>query len=249
MQVSGQHVPTFQGIYQLGLFAQILVIDLNVRRNHPQSSNVAFKVRSSQGLRGLCRSRGGRCKRTNGNSSYVFPIEKYTVLIKYSQVWKWCRTLGAHFFDPNVRHRACLRSICVEHSGQLPDFPKPFRRPFPFSTDRVCFCERFLTDHAAKSPFVEKESNLVRSQRNISFFPFSCIMDFYAKIVTSGARFPLCVLYDVDGNTPAHLNILRKYLHIWKIKRYENSLQLLTFFMLLDFYDMLMWHPCVRREN
>ncbi len=98
-----------------------LVIDLKVRRNQPKRSNVAFKVRTSQNLRSSCRSRGGRCQGTNGNSSYIFSTEKYTIVIKYSQVWKWCRTFSAHFFDLNVRHQACLRSICVDPSGQLPE--------------------------------------------------------------------------------------------------------------------------------
>ncbi len=101
-------------------FRRLLVIDLNVRRNQPQCSNFAFKVRASKNLRGSCRSRGGGCQGTNGNSSYIFSTEKYTVIIKYSKVWKWCRTFSANFFDPNVRHQACLRSICVEPSGQLP---------------------------------------------------------------------------------------------------------------------------------
>src|SRR5437763_17221941 len=69
---------------------------------------------------GSCRSRGGRCQGTNGNSSYIFSTEKCTFIIKYSKVWKWCRTFSANFFDLNVRHLTCLRSFCVEHSGQLP---------------------------------------------------------------------------------------------------------------------------------
>src|SRR5258708_32994821 len=98
----------------------LVVIDLKVRRNQPQSSNFALKVRSSQNLRGSCRSRGGRCRGTNGNSSYIFSAEKCAVIIKYSKVWKWCRTFSANFFDLKVRHQACLRSFCVEPSGQLP---------------------------------------------------------------------------------------------------------------------------------
>jgi len=97
-----------------------MVIDLNVRRNQPRCSNFAFKVRASKNLRSSCRSRGERCLGANGNSSYIFSTVKYTVIIKYSKVWKWCRTFSANFFDSNVRHQACLRSICVEHSGQLP---------------------------------------------------------------------------------------------------------------------------------
>ena len=101
-------------------FTTQVVIDLNVRRNQPQCSNFAFKVRASKNLRSSCRSRGERCLGANGNSSYIFSTVKYTVIIKYSKVWKWCRTFSANFFDSNVRHQACLRSICVEHSGQLP---------------------------------------------------------------------------------------------------------------------------------
>ena len=85
----------------LGMF---LVNDLKVRRNQPQSSNFAFKVRASKNLRGLCRSRGGRCQGTNGNSSYIFSAEKCTFIIKYSKVWKWCRTFSANSFDLKVRH-------------------------------------------------------------------------------------------------------------------------------------------------
>jgi hypothetical protein len=81
---------------------------------------LAFKARSSQNLRGSCRSRGGRCQGTNGNSSYTFSAEKWSVLIKCSRVWKWCRTFSAKFFDLKVRHLTCLRSFCVEPSGHLP---------------------------------------------------------------------------------------------------------------------------------
>src|SRR5439155_24805797 len=97
-----------------------LVIDLKVRRNQPQSSNFAFKVRASKNLRGSCRSWGGRCRRTNGNSSYIFSAEECTFIIKYSKVWKWCRTFRSKKIALNVRHQTCLRSFCVEHSGQLP---------------------------------------------------------------------------------------------------------------------------------
>ncbi len=101
--VGGPNLLTWYGIYHM-------VIDLNVRRNQPRCSNFAFKVRSSKNLRSSCRSRGERCLGANGNSSYIFSTVKYTVIIKYSTVWKWCRTFSANFFDPNVRHQACLRS-------------------------------------------------------------------------------------------------------------------------------------------
>ena len=97
-----------------------LVIDLNVRRNQPQCSNVALNIRTRQSHCGSYRSTGGRCRGTNGNSFYIFSAEKCTFIIKYSKVWKWCRTFSANFFDLNVRHLTCLRSFCVEHSGQLP---------------------------------------------------------------------------------------------------------------------------------
>src|SRR6266576_7163111 len=70
--------------------------------------------------RGSCRSRDRRCQRTNGNSSYIFSAEKWSVIIKYSRVWKWCRTFRTNFFDLKVRHMTCPRSFCVEPSGQLP---------------------------------------------------------------------------------------------------------------------------------
>src|SRR6266566_3863221 len=95
-------------------------IDLNVRRNQPQCSNFALNIRTRQSHCGSCRSKGGRCRGTNGNSSYIFSAEKCTFIIKYSKAWKWCRTFSANFFDLNVRHQTCLRSFCVEHSGQLP---------------------------------------------------------------------------------------------------------------------------------
>src|SRR5437764_3606515 len=98
-----------------------VVIDLNVRRNQPQSSNFAVNIRTRQSHCGSCRYKGGRCRGTNGNSSYIFSAEKCTFIIKYSKVWKWCRTFSANFFDLNVRHLTCLRSFCVEHSGQLPE--------------------------------------------------------------------------------------------------------------------------------
>jgi hypothetical protein len=102
-----------------GVDAQ-LVIDLNVRRNQPQCSNFALNVRTHQSHCGSCRSKGGRCRGTDGNSPYIFSAEKCTFIIKYSKVWKWCRTFNAIFFDLNVRHLTYLRSFCVEHSGQLP---------------------------------------------------------------------------------------------------------------------------------
>jgi hypothetical protein len=97
-----------------------VVIDLKVRRNQPQCSNFALNIRTRQSHYGSCRSKGGRCRRTNGNSSYIFSAEKYAFIIKYSKAWKWCRTFSANFFDLNVRHLTCLRSFCVEHSGHLP---------------------------------------------------------------------------------------------------------------------------------
>src|SRR6266436_9175302 len=98
----------------------MLVIDLNVRRNQPQCSNFALNIRTRQSHCGLCRSKGRRCRGTNGNSSYIFSAEKCTFIIKYSKVWKWCRTFRSKKFALNVRHLTCLRSFCVEHSGQLP---------------------------------------------------------------------------------------------------------------------------------
>src|SRR5438477_982620 len=101
--------------------AMALVINLNVRRNQPQCSNFALNIRTRQSHCDSCRSKDGRCRGTNGNSSYIFSAEKCTFIIKYSKAWKWCRTFSANFFDLNVRHLTCLRSFCVEHSGQLPD--------------------------------------------------------------------------------------------------------------------------------
>src|SRR2546423_4591405 len=97
-----------------------MVIDLNVRRNQPQCSNFALNIRTRQSHCGSCRSKGGRCRGTNRNLSYIFSAEKCTFIIKYSKAWKWCRTFSANFFDLNVRHLTCLRSFCVEHSDQLP---------------------------------------------------------------------------------------------------------------------------------
>src|SRR2546421_10710687 len=100
---------------------RFVVIDLKVRPNQPQWSNVAFKVRASQNLRGSCRSRGGRCQGTNGNSSYIFSTEKYTVIIKYSKVWKWCRTLSANFltrmFDTRLAYAQFASNIRVNYQG------------------------------------------------------------------------------------------------------------------------------------
>ena len=106
-----------QGNYQWG---EWMVIDLNVRQNQPQCSNFALNVRTHQSHCGSCRSKGGRCRETDGNSPYIFSAEKCTFIIKYSKVWKCCRTFNANFFDLNVRHLTCLRLFCVEHSGQLP---------------------------------------------------------------------------------------------------------------------------------
>src|SRR5205814_6834177 len=106
-----------------------LVIDLNVRRNQPQCSNFALNIRTRQSHCGSCRAKDGRCRGTNGNSSYIFSAEKCTFIIKYSKVWKWCRTFSANFFDLNVRHLTCLRSFCVEQAGQLPHWPGGKQEP------------------------------------------------------------------------------------------------------------------------
>ena len=110
-----------------------MVIDLNVRRNQPQCSNFALNVRTHQSHCGSCRSKGGRCRGTDGNSPYIFSAEKCTFIIKYSKVWKWCRTFNANFFDLNVRHLTYLRSFCVEHSGQLPAELDPQHPDHPVS--------------------------------------------------------------------------------------------------------------------
>jgi len=49
-----------------------LVNDLKVRRNQPQWSNFAFKVRSSQSHCGSYRSRRGRCQATDGDPYCIF---------------------------------------------------------------------------------------------------------------------------------------------------------------------------------
>src|SRR5947209_19875304 len=96
-----------------------MVIALNVRRNRPQSSIFALNVRTSKNIRGSCRSRSGRCQGANGNSSYIFSNEEYTVVIKYSQVGKWCRTLGAHFltrmFDTRLTYAQFASNIQVNY--------------------------------------------------------------------------------------------------------------------------------------
>jgi hypothetical protein len=73
-----------------------VVNDLNVRRNRPQRSNFALKIRPTDNLPDSCRSRDRSCLGANGNSPYLFSAEKYPCITKYSQVWKSCRTLGAH---------------------------------------------------------------------------------------------------------------------------------------------------------
>ncbi len=62
-----------------------MVNDLKVRRNQPQGSNLAFKVRSRQSLCGSSRSRSGRCQGTNGNLSGIFSLEKSSVVMCMSQ--------------------------------------------------------------------------------------------------------------------------------------------------------------------
>ena len=86
--------------------------------------------RKCQDMSKISRSQRGRCRGTDGNSPYIFSAEKCTFIIKYSKVWKWCRTFSANFFDLNVRHLTCLRSFCVEHSGQLP-LDSPLVSPLP----------------------------------------------------------------------------------------------------------------------
>src|SRR2546425_6943257 len=50
----------------------LVVIDLKVRRNQPQCSNFALNIRTRQSHCGSCRSKGGRCRGTNGNSARIF---------------------------------------------------------------------------------------------------------------------------------------------------------------------------------
>src|SRR6266567_4676127 len=114
------HLKTCSLFIEITIYKTVVVIDLNVRRNQPQCSNFALNVRTHQSHCDSCRSKGGRCQGTDGNSPYIFSAEKCTFIIKYSKVWKWCRTFNANFFDLNVRHLTWLRSFCVEHSGQLP---------------------------------------------------------------------------------------------------------------------------------
>jgi hypothetical protein len=109
----------FVGYLPTALFPPV-VIDPNVRRNQPQCSNVALNIRPRQSHCGSCRSTGGRCRGTNGNSSYIFSAEKCTFITKCAKALKCCRTSRANFFDLKVRHLTCLCSFCVELSGQLP---------------------------------------------------------------------------------------------------------------------------------
>src|SRR5258708_2173207 len=76
VHVSGQKWSGFRGIYHVTYDMIQLVIWLNVRRNHLQSSNFWLNVRSSQNLRGSYRSWGRTCQRTNGNPYSAFSIEK-----------------------------------------------------------------------------------------------------------------------------------------------------------------------------
>src|SRR6266487_576308 len=76
---STQHLrPNIEPIYHLIQ----LVNDLKVRRNQPQGSNLAFKVRSRQSLCGSSRSRSGICQGTNGNLYGIFSLEKSSVVMK-----------------------------------------------------------------------------------------------------------------------------------------------------------------------
>src|SRR2546429_3571654 len=91
-----QNRSKFQLNYQEAL--RMLVNALKVRRNQPQCSNVALNIRTRQSHCGSCRCTGGRCPGTKGNLSYIFFSEKCTFIIKYSKVWKWCRTFNPKFF-------------------------------------------------------------------------------------------------------------------------------------------------------
>src|SRR5256714_7767624 len=53
----------------------VLVNDVKVRRNQPQCSNFAFKVRSSQSHSGSYRSQRGRCQATGGNLYCIFCLK------------------------------------------------------------------------------------------------------------------------------------------------------------------------------
>jgi len=108
--------PVFVSQYSLNL-PRSVVIALNVRRNQPQCSNGAFTVRASKNLRGSCRSRGGRCRGMNGNSSYLFSTEKYTVSITYSHVWKWCRTFSTLFLTRMFDTRLAYAQLASNLQG------------------------------------------------------------------------------------------------------------------------------------
>src|SRR6266566_2539251 len=100
-------------------------IDLNVRRNQPQCSNFALNIRTRQSHCGSCRSKGGRCRGTNGNSSYIFSAEKCTFIIKYSKAWKWCRTFSPNFFALNVRRDGPQPRIFVRSFSAITTFLGP----------------------------------------------------------------------------------------------------------------------------
>jgi hypothetical protein len=132
-----------------------LVIDLNVRRNQPQCSNVALNIRTRQSHCGSCRSKGGRCRGTNGNSSYIFSAEKCTFIIKYSKTWKWCRTFRSITTSPSS---SAVTLSSSDGCGRRSCWPQPACGCFPRGAAghpgaSGCRRQRARQPTAKRSPF------------------------------------------------------------------------------------------------
>ena len=139
-----------------------MVIDLNVRRNQPQCSNFAFKVRSSKNLRSSCRSRGERCLGANGNSSYIFSTVKYTVIKKPLKcgngVEHSAQIFLTRMFDTRLAYAQFASNIQVNYHfpllvlypGAVPQFLGPGERRASSPLLTVCASSR--TDCAPGRP-------------------------------------------------------------------------------------------------
>ena len=91
----------------------VVVIALKVRRNSPQCSNLAFKVRSIQKSHGWNRFWSRTLDVKDENLCYLFSSEKMSCCMKRSRTLEMVSNLQRKKFALNVRRDGPHPSICV----------------------------------------------------------------------------------------------------------------------------------------
>ena len=98
----------------------VVVIALKVRRNSPQCSNLAFKVRSIQKSHGWNRFWSRTLDVKDENLCYLFSSEKCPIAWKEVGHWKWCRTFSAKNLPWMFDAMALNPVFSFDVSAQLP---------------------------------------------------------------------------------------------------------------------------------